>query len=49
MVYFVYSTHSTRERAELALESYFAEDIITESERPKIEKHGKYYAVMFPG
>jgi hypothetical protein len=48
-VYFIYSYHSTRARAEAALESYFAEDIITEGESPRIEKHGKSYCVMFPG
>jgi hypothetical protein len=48
-IYFPYSRHSTRARAEAALESYFAEDIISEGERPRIEKHGKFYCVMFLG
>ena len=49
MLYFVYSYHSTRARAEAALDSYFAEDIITEGEQPRIEKRGKSWCVLFPG
>ena len=48
-MYFIYSYHSTRARAEAALESYFAEDVICEGERPRIERHGKSWCVMFPG
>ena len=49
MIYFIYSRHSTEARAYDALENYFAEDIICDGERPKIEKHYKYWCVMFPG
>ncbi len=47
--YFPYSWHSTRAKAEAALESYFAQDIVSEGERPIIERRGKNaWAVMFP-
>ena len=48
-MYFIYSYHSTRARAEAALDAYFAEDIICEGELPRIERHGKSWCVMFPG
>jgi hypothetical protein len=48
-LYFVYSYHKTRERAEMALESYFAEDIVSPGERPRIEKRGTVWCVLFPG
>jgi hypothetical protein len=50
--YFEYSRHATRDAAEDALASYFAEGIICEGERPKIERvrRGKRpWLVMFPG
>lgn len=49
MIYFVYSTHKTREAAEMALEDYFAEGIVSLGEGPKIERRGSRWAVMFQG
>lgn len=50
-MYFAYSYHRTIEAAQIALENYFAEGIICEGERPRIEwcAARKRYAVMFPG
>ena len=48
-MYFVYSTHKTREAAEDALDDYFANGEICAAERPYITKLGKRWAVMFPG
>ena len=48
-MYFIYSSHSTRARAEAALDGYFAIDLITEGERPMIERRGKCWCVLFPG
>lgn len=46
--YYSYSHHKTRERAEDALENYFAAGEISESERPEIRHISGRWAVMFP-
>lgn len=53
-MYFEYSSHRTREAAELALEDYFATGEICEAERPYIRggknrKGEQRFYVMFPG
>jgi hypothetical protein len=48
-LYFVYSFHKTRAKAEQALETYFASGIVSEGERPRVARCGKAWAVMFPG
>jgi uncharacterized membrane protein len=48
MSYFVYSRHATRERAEMALEDYYATGEISESERPYITHIRNRWCVMFP-
>jgi hypothetical protein len=48
-MYFVYSGHKTRKRAEVALEDYFATGKISEGEHPYIERRGNRYCVLFPG
>jgi hypothetical protein len=53
-LYFVYSSHKTREGAESALETYFAEGSICEAEAPWIKREWlprlmRYtWRVMFP-
>lgn len=52
--YFTYSSHKTKEAAELALEDYFANGEISEAEKPYIQEHRNRgrairYCVMFPG
>jgi hypothetical protein len=42
---FVYATYRTRDAAELALESMFAEGLVCEGERPSIEKRRGRYAI----
>jgi hypothetical protein len=47
--YFAYSAHKTRDAANDALEQYFADGRICESEQPYVEKCGKKWFVWFPG
>lgn len=55
-IYFAYSFHRTRERANDALESYFASGEICDAERPEIvattdrnlRASKAHFAVMFP-
>ena len=60
MSYFIYSTHRTRDAANEALETYFANGEICEAERPYIATQRRLvrdqtalyrtvYCVMFPG
>jgi hypothetical protein len=42
---YVYSCHKTRDRAESALEHYYACGEISQCERPRIERHGDHYAI----
>lgn len=46
---FVYSSHATRDRAESALEDYFAEGDVSSGERPIIRKIAGAWRVLFPG
>lgn len=57
---YAYSIHKTRDAAELALESYFAEELVCKGERPFIKSERRVtrdqtalyrtvYCVMFPG
>lgn len=46
--YYSYSHHTTRDRAESALDEYFATDQVCEAERPEIVRIDGRYAVMFP-
>ena len=59
-MYHIYSQHKTQELAEVALADYFASDIVSEGEFPKIEKQRRVardqtalyrtvYCVMFRG
>ena len=57
--YYEYSTHKTRDAAELALDDYFGLGIICEGEKPYIESRRRpargelparvVWCVMFPG
>ena len=40
-----YATRSTREKAEAVIEDMFAEGIVSECERPEVEKRGKRFVV----
>lgn len=46
---FVYSWHATRERAENALENYFAAGEVSPGERPAIVKRGAHWGVELNG
>lgn len=46
---FVYSWHATRERAENALENYFAAGEVLPGERPAIIKRGAHWGVELNG
>ena len=45
-MYFTYSRHKTREDAEDAIEHYFANAEIDESDRPRIVREGTRWAVQ---
>lgn len=47
MIYYTYSSHSTRERANDALETYFACGEVSEGERPRIRQHKGRWLVEF--
>lgn len=44
----IYSNHSTRDRAENALEDYFADGEVSEGERPMIRNIKGRFCVLFP-
>ena len=46
--YYSYSTHSTMERAEAALEDYFTSGEVCEAEDPHIRKIEGRWCVLFP-
>jgi len=46
--YYSYSHHTSRERAEDALEHYFATGEVCEAERPEVVRTVVDWAVMFP-
>ena len=49
---FVYSAHTTREKAEAALQQYFANREVCEAERPRVERRRerdtRRWCVLFP-
>ena len=46
--YYSYSHHATRDRAESALDRYFATGEVCEAERPAVYRIGSRWCVMFP-
>jgi hypothetical protein len=44
-----YSSHKTRDAAEMALEHYYAAGEVSECERPRIERRGARYVVTLEG
>jgi hypothetical protein len=48
-VYFAYSWHRSHAKAEAALEEYFSSGIVSWGERPRIERRGRFWCVMFQG